>query len=97
MLGTAQGLVLTLVRGVASLWRWREAAAARRRHAQQRAQNVLPSLYQRFPNARQVTRTTCCLVAVPLAEIVGTEGTSSQNTTDILTVPEHRGRNWRSR
>ena len=97
MLGTAQGLLLTLVRGVASLWRWREAAEARRRHAQQRAQDVLPSLYQRYPNARQATRRTRGLVVVPLDEIVGTERNPSQNTADFLPLPQLRGMNWRAR
>ena len=97
LLGAVQGLGVALFRSVRSIWRWGEAAGAERRRVQRRAQDTLPSLYERYPNARQATRRTRGLAVVPLEEIVGTERHPSQNTADFLPLPQLRGRNWAAR
>lgn len=79
--------------------RLRDAFLRQRSHAQQRAtaRNVLPSLYQRHPDAARAPRRRVGLRSVPLDEIVGTMRHPSQNSIDFLPLPKLRGENWRAR
>jgi hypothetical protein len=58
---------------------------------------VLPSLYDRFPNATTALRRPRGVRVVPIERIVGTARHPSQNTADFLPLPHLRGRNWRER
>lgn len=58
---------------------------------------VLPSLYDRHPQARTALRRARGLHEVPLDRIVGTTRHPSQNTADFLPLPYLRGRNWEAR
>ena len=79
--------------------RLRDALARRRSDARQRsnARNVLPSLYQRHPEAARVPQRRVGLRSVPLDAIVGTMRHPSQNSVDFLPLPKLRGENWRAR
>lgn len=79
--------------------RLREAFLRRRTEAQQRAaaRNVLPSLYERHPDATRVPQRRVGLRSVPLDAIVGTMRHPSQNSADFLPLPKLRGENWRAR
>lgn len=79
--------------------RLRDAFVRRRSEAQQRAsaRNVLPSLYQRHPEAARAPQRRVGLRSVPLDAIVGTMRQPSQNTSDFLPLPMLRGENWRGR
>jgi hypothetical protein len=58
---------------------------------------ILPSLYDRHPDASKALRRPRGLQVVPLEQIVGTTRHPSQNTADFLPLPGLRGRNWRAR
>ena len=58
---------------------------------------VLPSLYERHPDATSAPRRAVGLRSVPLDRIVGTMRHPSQNTADFLPLPRLRGENWRGR
>ncbi len=58
---------------------------------------VLPSLFERHPDATRAPRRPIGLRSVPLHDIVGTMRHPSQNTLDFLPLPRLRGPNWRSR
>ena len=58
---------------------------------------VLPSLYERHPEATTALRRPRGLQVVPIDRIVGTTRHPSQNTSDFLPLPGLRGRNWRAR
>jgi hypothetical protein len=58
---------------------------------------VLPSLYDRHPEATTSLRRPRGLQIVPIDRIVGTTRHPSQNTADFLPLPGLRGRNWRGR
>jgi hypothetical protein len=79
--------------------RMRDAFRQQRSEAQQRttARNVLPSLYQRHPEAARAPRRRVGLRSVPLDAIVGTMRHPSQNSADFLPLPKLRGENWRAR
>jgi hypothetical protein len=79
--------------------RLRGAVLRQRSEAQQRAtaRNVLPSLYQRHPEAARAPRRRVGLRSVPIDEIVGTMRHPSQNSADFLPLPSLRGENWRAR
>lgn len=79
--------------------RLRDAFRRQRSEAQQRstARNVLPSLYQRHPEAARAPRRRVGLRSVPIDEIVGTMRHPSQNSADFLPLPGLRGENWRGR
>jgi hypothetical protein len=81
------------------LGRLRDVFVRQRLEAQQRAtaRNVLPSLYQRHPEAARAPRRRVGLRSVPLDEIVGTMRHPSQNSVDFLPLPKLRGENWRAR
>jgi hypothetical protein len=79
--------------------RLRDAFVRQRSEVQQRAtaRNVLPSLYQRHPEAARAPQRRVGLRSVPLEEIVGTMRHPSQNSSDFLPLPKLRGENWRAR
>jgi len=79
--------------------RVRDAFRRQRSAAQQRAitRNVLPSLYQRHPEAARAPQRRVGLRSVPIGEIVGTMRHPSQNSSDFLPLPKLRGENWRGR
>ena len=59
--------------------------------------DLLPSLYDRHPDAAAATRRALGLQEVPLDQIVGTVRHPTQNTSDFLPLPVLRGRNWEAR
>lgn len=79
--------------------RLRDEFVRQRSEAQQRAtaRNVLPSLYQRHPEAARAPQRRIGVRSVPLDAIVGTMRHPSQNSTDFLPLPKLRGENWRGR
>ena len=79
--------------------RLRDAFIRQRSEAQQRAtaRNVLPSLYERHPDAARAPQRRVGLRSVPLDEIIGTMRHPSQNSADFLPLPKLRGENWRAR
>jgi hypothetical protein len=58
---------------------------------------LLPSLYERYPEAGAAARHPRGLQTVPVEAIVGTARHPSQNTADFLPLPALRGRNWEAR
>lgn len=77
-------------RAVAARWRRGEGERSRRR-------DVLPSLYDRYPNASSAPRRRVGVRTIPLDKIVGTLRHPSQNTADFLPLPRLRGTNWMAR
>jgi len=79
--------------------RLRDAFVRQRSEALERAtaRNVLPSLYQRHPEAGRAPRRRVGLRSVPIDAIVGTMRHPSQNSADFLPLPKLRGENWRAR
>jgi hypothetical protein len=79
--------------------RLRDAFLRQRSDALQRAatRNVLPSLYERHPDAARAPQRRIGLRSVALDAIVGTMRHPSQNTADFLPLPKLRGENWRAR
>lgn len=75
-------------------WRRRSQQLSIRRSVER---SVLPSIYERFPDASKAPRRRLGVKAVPLDRIVGTMRNPSQNTADFLPLPHLRGENWRSR
>jgi hypothetical protein len=73
---------------------WRRSVGATRRAAQR---SILPSLYDRYPEATRATRRPVGVRTVPLDRIIGTMRHPSQNTADFLPLPKLRGRNWQGR
>jgi hypothetical protein len=59
--------------------------------------DLLPSLYDRHPDATAAARRARGLQVVPLDQIVGTTRHPTQNTADFLPLPVLRGRNWEAR
>jgi hypothetical protein len=59
--------------------------------------DLLPSLYERRPDATAAARRARDLQVVPLDQIVGTMRHPTQNTADFLPLPVLRGRNWEAR
>lgn len=95
---TSRLSILLVSAGVlARLWRsWkRRSAALAGRRASQRS--VLPSIYDRYPDASRAPRRRLGLRSVPLDRITGTMRHPSQNTADFLPLPRLRGENWRAR
>jgi hypothetical protein len=84
------GLVARLVRS----WSRRGAGIAERRA---RERSVLPSVYDRYPEAGRAPRRRVGMRSVPLEQITGTMRDPSQNTADFLPLPRLRGENWRAR
>jgi hypothetical protein len=88
-------LVLVAVLGRArDAWRRRGEEAIQRRRDER---DVLPSLFDRHPEATRAPRRRVGLRSVPLERIVGTMRHPSQNTADFLPLPKLRGENWRAR
>jgi hypothetical protein len=58
---------------------------------------VLPSLFERHPDAGRAPRRPIGVRSVALHDIVGTMRHPSQNTVDFLPLPRLRGPNWRGR
>lgn len=75
-------------------WRQRGARLAALRLAER---SVLPSIYDRYPEAGRAPRRRLGLRSVPLDQITGTMRHPSQNTADFLPLPRLRGENWRGR
>ncbi len=75
-------------------WRRRSHEIAGKRHVER---SVLPSIYDRYPDATRAPRRRVGLTTVPLDRIVGTMRHPSQNTADFLPLPGLRGENWRAR
>ena len=94
----ASQLAVLLVVGT-FVGRLRDAFLRQRTEAQQRAtsRNVLPSLYERHPDAARAPQRRVGLRSVPLDAIVGTMRHPSQNSADFLPLPKLRGENWRAR
>lgn len=61
------------------------------------SRTVLPSLFERHPEATRAPRRGVGLHSVPIEQIVGTMRHPSQNTADFLPLPRLRGENWRAR
>jgi hypothetical protein len=94
---TRLSVVLVLLAAVS---RVRDAWRRRGEHADQRRRDerdVLPSLFNRYPQAMRAPRRRIGLRGVPLERIVGTMRHPSQNTADFLPLPRLRGTNWRAR
>ena len=90
-------IVLMVLGAIVRVWqasRRRGAGLAVRRHAER---SVLPSIYDRYPQAGSAPRRRIGLRSVPLDRIVGTMRHPSQNTADFLPLPRLRGENWRAR
>lgn len=90
-------IVLMALGVIVRVWqasRRRGAGLAVRRHAER---SVLPSIYDRYPQAGSAPRRRIGLRSVPLDQIVGTMRHPSQNTADFLPLPRLRGENWRAR
>lgn len=79
--------------------RLRDAFLRQRSAAHRRAttRNVLPSLYQRHPEAARAPQRRVGLRSVAIGAIVGTVRHPSQNSADFLPLPKLRGENWRAR
>ena len=75
-------------------WRRRGEDASQRRREER---DVLPSLFDRYPEAIRAPRRRLGLRGAPLERIVGTMRHPSQNTADFLPLPKLRGENWRAR
>jgi hypothetical protein len=75
----------------------RAQAAWRRRGQEAAARAALPSLYDRYPQARSAPPRRIGLRSVPLDRIVGTVRHPSQNTADFLPLRRLRGANWNGR
>lgn len=75
-------------------WRRRGSRLAALRLAER---SVLPSIYDRYPEAGRAPRRRLGLRSVPLDQITGTMRHPSQNTADFLPLPRLRGENWRAR
>jgi hypothetical protein len=90
-------LVLGTAGPFARLWRsWRRRGIGiAARHLSERS--VLPSIYDRHPEATRAPRRRLGLRSVPLERITGTMRHPSQNTADFLPLPRLRGQNWRAR
>jgi hypothetical protein len=84
------GLLARLVRS----WSRHGAGIAERRA---RERSVLPSVYDRYPDAGRAPRRRIGLQSVPLDRIAGTMRQPSQNTADFRPLPRLRGENWRGR
>ncbi|HEX7172932.1 MAG TPA: hypothetical protein VF365_10035 [Candidatus Limnocylindria bacterium] len=94
----ARGSIILLLSALAG--RLRQAIRGRRgapkgRRAAERG--VLPSLFERHPEASRAPRRAIGLRSVALDRIVGTMRHPSQNTADFLPLPRLRGENWRGR
>lgn len=88
-------LILVAVIGrTRDAWRRRGRDGGRQRRS---AREVLPSLYDRYPNAGSAPRRRVGLQSVDLDRIVGTVRHPSQNTGDFLPLPHLRGQNWLGR
>jgi hypothetical protein len=59
--------------------------------------DLLPSLYDRHPDATAAARRARGLQVVPLDQVVGTTRHPTQNTADFLPLSILRGRNWEAR
>lgn len=73
----------------------RRRTATHRRRSDEKG--VLPSLFERHPDAYRAPRRAIGIRSVPLDTIVGTMRHPSQNTADFLPLPGLRGENWRAR
>lgn len=87
VLGALVGRVRDAVRR-----RW--TATDRRRAGES---SVLPSLFERHPDAHRAPRRPIGIRSVALDAVVGTMRHPSQNTADFLPLPRLRGENWRAR
>ncbi len=58
---------------------------------------LLPSLYDRYPQAATATRRPLGMHVVAIDRIVGTARHPSQNSDDFMPLPQLRGRNWNAR
>ena len=85
----------TFARRVRDLIRRGSSGAADRLTARPAA--VLPSLFERHPDASRAPRRGIGLHSVPIDRVVGTMRHPSQNTADFLPLPRLRGENWRAR
>lgn len=83
-----------MLRRVRDAVRRRLDASEGRRAAER---GVLPSLFERHPEASRAPRRPIGLRSVALDDIVGTMRHPSQNTADFLPLPRLRGENWRAR
>lgn len=95
--------LLYLALGTAVARRARDAVHRRREEARRNpslralGRRVLPSLYDRHPDATLAARRARGISVVPLDRIVGTTRHPSQNTADFLPLRKLRGMNWQAR
>ena len=75
-------------------WRRRSDDISGRRQVERA---ILPSIYDRYPEATKAPRRRLGVTTVALDRIVGTMRQPSQNTADFLPLPKLRGQNWRAR
>lgn len=87
-------IAVAVVRRLRDSWRRRRIESGRRRRS---GREVLPSLYDRHPQAGSAPRRRIGLRSVDLDRIVGTMRHPSQNTADFLPLPHLRGQNWQAR
>ena len=87
----------TLLGRAGGLARRQLAQRAAARDLRSRGGEVLPSLYDRYPEATKASRLARGIQFVPLEKIVGTERHPSQNTADFRPLPQLRGVNWEAR
>lgn len=73
------------------------ARLARDTDRRSRRRDVLPSLYDRHPDASSAPRRRVGVRTIPLDKIAGTLRHPSQNTADFLPLPRLRGSNWQAR
>jgi hypothetical protein len=78
--------------------RYRRSTASRHSVLQKRNRTVLPSLYDRHPDARQRSRRELGIRSIPLEEIAGTAVAGyDQRGGDFLPLPPFRSSNWQGR
>lgn len=87
-------VLIALASRVRGAWTRRSRAQRSRRRAER---EVLPSLFDRHPDAITAARRSIGLRSVPVEKIVGTMRHPSQNTADFLPLPRLRGKNWQAR
>lgn len=87
-------VIVALATRVREAWRRRRRGHTERRRLER---EVLPSLYDRYPDATKAPRRRVGVASVPIERVVGTMRHPSQNTADFLPLPRLRGNNWLGR
>lgn len=90
-------IILVAAGVLARLWRSWRRRGTRLAALRLAERSVLPSIYDRHPQAGRAPRRRLGLRSVPLDQVTGTMRYPSQNTADFLPLPRLRGENWRAR